>query len=92
MALTYTRSMTTVALSNSSNLNGSDLQAGFYWVYADAAFSFKKGGSGVTAATTDRKREAYPEKTLVEVTCAGDARIAGIVASGTATMYIEPVE
>ena len=90
----WTQATATVSLSTTT-ARSSQLTPGEYYVQATAAWFMKQGGDAVEAVAATSLPVQANEKVLVTVGFPADddteAFIAGILASGTATMYISPV-
>lgn len=78
-----------VALSTSTN-RSTLLPPGNYKISSDVDCTFLQGGSAVTAATTSRPCWAKTYLPL-RVSSSADGYVAGIVATGTGTLYIMDV-
>lgn len=87
----YLAAAEVVSLSGTSAKSTAQVAGRLYLVWADAVWHFRHGArANVEAATTDAKLSAYQ---VIEVWVSGTDSdgIAGILASGTASMYIQPV-
>lgn len=84
----YTQAPTQVSLSGVT-ARSTQLTPGWYILSCTEAGFVKAGGSGVNAATTDFPLQADIEYPLF-VSGSSDDYVAGILASGTATLSIQP--
>jgi hypothetical protein len=83
----YTAAPTEVSLSTTTAVNGTALAAGWYMIQCDADCYIKQGAAAQTATANDWRlpaNQAYP----MSVDGASTGYLAGIVASGTATLQI----
>jgi hypothetical protein len=62
-----------------------------YIVWANVAWFFKQGATGVTAALTDIPLLAYEKVTIAVTDGTEDIKIAGILSASTGTAYIVEV-
>jgi len=83
----YTWNPTTVALTTTTAVNGTALDAGLYEIECTEDCFFLQVAAAGTAALTDVPLQAGVTKRLV-VTAAANAYVAGILASGTADLTL----
>ena len=86
----YLTSPVSVSLSTTTARSTPVLAAGLYELECDEDCFFLQGGSTVTAALTDVPLAATATKRFV-VTTASNGYVAGILASGTATLTITKI-